>query len=133
MYSRNYYSQENYPILPPGYSGVALQKYAHFNNNQQDARNISDSPRRPIFEDTEYTEKIADESCDNELDLPQEEEKKPKKSVDAENSSKSSKSSKEIGKSSNDDILLAGIIILLLGEGKCDELTLFLLGFLLLG
>ncbi len=142
MYSRNYLSTDNYPILPPGYSGVALQRYAH---NAPEGANPdgSDSlPRRPVFEDAADIDGIDDMTSDE----SDRRSGKENDSADSErpdrNEEKESTGNKKIpavipdeqsvGKSSHDDILIAGIIMLLLSEGKCDELTLFLLGFLLL-
>lgn len=138
MYSRNYLSTDNYPILPPGYSGVALKRYAQ---SPPDASDPDSLPRRPLYEDIEIDDKeesagaISDEN-DSGFEEESGDERinggKEKERAESKSSSPALPAKQTVAKSSHDDILIAGIIMLLISEGKCDELTLFLLGFLLL-
>ena len=139
MYSRKFNGIHS---LPPDYSGVALRQEQRRSEIQKPQEDINDSdgtyPKYPVYENDSYspTDFKSPKNClsehfsSNDHNTSQSQAAaKEKDSAEKPNGLFSSFSNKSF---SLEDIVLAGIILLLMNEDERDDGLLLILGFLLL-
>ncbi|MBE6543082.1 MAG: hypothetical protein E7675_01645 [Ruminococcaceae bacterium] len=135
MYSRKF---NGIGVLPPDYSGVALrhdtgQSPMDSSKKEEERDSVPCHPRRPVFENDSFD----DQTPCKEQDPPQKPPERPNKTEhqaykEKRSSPNSSQDSSHGRTFSLEDIMLAGLLLLLMNDDNADNGLLIIVGLLLL-